>query len=82
MSDARTKAERSLAKDKRQGVVDQKPVHAKDKKHKKPYAVVGSIWMWKDFAIGHYFTLKDAEKALENYQKKALYSNLRIEGPK
>lgn len=82
MSDARTKAERSLAKDKRQGVVEQKPVHAKDKKHKKPYTILGTIWHWNDYSIGHYLTLKDAEKALENFQKKSLYSNLRIEGPK
>lgn len=80
MSDPRTKAERSLAKDIRQGVIDQRAgLGARAKKKK--YAIRGVWSMWGDrpVVVGRYASLKDAQKALEVASKKGYYSNLRIE---
>jgi hypothetical protein len=82
MSDPRAKAERSRAKDLRQGIVDQRPVSSKSSK-KKPW-VVRADWTvpWprdRETVIGRYAKLSDAEKAAESTRRKSYYTNVRIE---
>ncbi len=84
MSDPRAKAERSRAKDLRQGVVEQRPVSS-SKAKKKPWVLVGE-WAFlrlrpasKECVLGRFATKRDAEKALEAALKKPYYINLRIE---
>lgn len=79
MSNPRAKAERSKAKDIRQGIEEQRPVGGKSRKGAKPYKLVGSMWLWENAIFGRYKTLIQAEQALASYQKKRHYSNLRIE---
>lgn len=85
MSDPRAKAERSKAKDIRQGITEQRPVTA-NKQKKKPW-VVRADWETRWFAgrelvIGRYAKLSDAEKAAEATRKKSYYTNVRIEEEK
>lgn len=85
MSNPRAKAERSKAKDIRQGVTEQRPVSSKSQK-KKPW-VVRADWVlqWRDdfeVVIGRYAKLSDAEKAAEATRKKSYYTNVRIEEEK
>jgi hypothetical protein len=82
MSDSKFKAERSAAKNARQGVVEQRPTHgSKSHKGKKPYELRGTFWWFKDFSIGKYATLEDAEKSLATHLKRKSYNDLRIVGP-
>jgi len=83
VSDPRTKAERSLAKDIRQGVVEQRPVGSKGKSRgaAKPYAIKGSFFRWKEHVVGRYASLDDALKALSAYRRKALYHGIKLFGP-
>ncbi len=80
MSDPRTKAERSHAKDIRQGIVDQRPVTANKKKKKK--WIVRADWkiaVWRrETVIGRYATLDAATKAAAAAEK-SFYTNVRIE---
>lgn len=67
MSNPRAKAERSKAKDIRQGIEDQKPVSSKKAK-KKMYAIIcDMVFMQKlwqtNYTYGKYEKLKDAENA-------------------
>jgi hypothetical protein len=85
MSNPRAKAERSAAKDIRQGITEQRPVSVNSKKRLR-YKLVGDIefeysamFNRKDYCIGKYEKLSDAEKALKANQKKSYYKNLRIE---
>lgn len=85
MSNPRAKAERSKAKDIRQGITEQRPVTA-SKQKKKPW-VVRAMWEtrflpWRDVVIGRYAKLSDAEKAAEATRKKSYYTNVRIEEDK
>jgi len=82
MSNPRAKAERSKAKDLRQGIVEQRPVSSKSAK-KKPW-VVRADWVlrWtceRGIVIGRYAKHSDAEKAAEATRKKSYYTNVRIE---
>jgi hypothetical protein len=81
MSNARSKAEASHAKDIRQGIVEQTTIHVKNRKIVKPYKITGNIWLWEDCLVGRYRTLHDTELAFETYQRKATYTNLKIIGP-
>lgn len=85
MSNARAKAERSKAKDIRQGITEQRPVSSKSQK-KKPW-VVRADWApkWlsrREVVIGRYAKFGDAEKAAEAARKKSYYTNVRIEEEK
>ena len=82
MSNSRVKAESSAAKDARQGIVEQRPTSgSKSHKGKKPYHVRGTFFWFKDFSIGNFATLADAEKCLAVHLKRKNYSDLRIVGP-
>lgn len=73
------KPESAIVKDKRRGVIEQTPVHGK--KHiKRPYKIVGSIFMNHELTLGHYADKADAEKALATYQNKG-YAGVRIVNP-
>ena len=81
MSDPRTKAERSHAKDIRQGVVEQRPVTANKKKKKK--WIVRADWKiailhGRETVVGRYATLDAATKAAAAAEK-SFYTNVRIE---
>ena len=81
MSDPRAKAERSKAKDIRQGVIEQRPVSS-GKAKKKPWVLLGNwvlLRLRQDCVLGRYATKRHAEQALEAALKKPYYSNLRIE---
>mgnify|MGYP000095921433 CR=1 FL=1 len=79
MSDPRTKAERSKAKDIRQGVVEQRSVGSKgSRKMAKVFRLTGSIWHWNDRVIGKYTTLMSARKAYFSAKSKGLYRNLKL----
>lgn len=82
MSNPRAKAERSKAKDIRQGIAEQRPVSSKSQKKKQ--WLVRACWVLKwlddqEVVIGRYAKLSDAEKAAEATRKKAYYTNVRIE---
>lgn len=79
MSNARVKAERSKAKDIRQGIEEQRPVHAKSRKGAKPYRLVGDFYVWQNYVFGKYKTLAQAEQALATHSRRSNYANLRIE---
>lgn len=79
MSNARVKAERSKAKDIRQGIEEQRPVSSKSRKGAKPYRLVGDFYVWHDYTFGRYKTRAHAEQALATNSKKSMYNNLRIE---
>jgi hypothetical protein len=82
MSNARVKADSSAAKDARQGIVEQRPVSgSKSHKGKKPYQVRGTFWWWKDYSLGNFATLADAEKCVAAHLKRKNYNDLRIIGP-
>ena len=83
MSDPKTKAERSKAKDVRQGIVEQRPVSS-NKKKKLKYKIICELHLFRaitpDFCYGKYATLTDAENALKTIDKKfRYYVNPRIE---
>lgn len=82
MSNPRAKAERSKAKDLRQGITEQRPVTA-SKRKKKAYTLrVTMVWFNKQLArytVGNYATLRDAEKAAEAARKKSYYTEIIIE---
>lgn len=86
MSNPRAKAERSKAKDIRQGLVEQKPVTSNAKKKYK-YKVTAqyseSCLFWKHdkdrFHVGKYTSLTGAEQALKSLAKYKFYTDLRIE---
>jgi hypothetical protein len=87
MSDAQAKAERSKAKDIRQGVTEQKPLKGKSKK-KHTHRIVGEYaskfflnfdWLHGNQTIGKYSSLKAAQTALAALSKQSIYTNLRIE---
>lgn len=82
MSDPLTKAERSKEKDIRQGIVEQRPVSS-DKQKKKAYTLRATMpWFNNQLArvaLGHYATLRDAEKAKEAALKKPYYTEVEIE---
>lgn len=85
MSNPRAKAERSKAKDIRQGITEQRPVSSKSQKKKR--WVVRADWEtrilpWREIVIGRYAKLGDAEKAAEATRKKSYYTNVRIEEEK
>lgn len=85
MSNPRAKAERSKAKDIRQGITEQRAVSSKSPK-KKPW-VVRAEWVLRwlgnhEVVIGRYAKLSDAEKAAEATRKKRHYTNVRIEEDK
>jgi hypothetical protein len=75
------KSEAAAAKDARQGIVEQRPVSSKSHKGKKPYELRGKFFWLKDWSIGKFATLEDAEKSLAIHQKRKNYSDLRIIGP-
>lgn len=88
MSNARAKAERSHAKDLRQGVVEQRPVSSGDKKKKKKQWAVrvdyGGIFskMWGregGTVIGKYASRAAAEQAAKSAERHSFYTNVRIE---
>jgi hypothetical protein len=80
MSNSKSKYEPGVAKQMRQGIVEQRS-HIKNKHVKKPYKVVCTKWfLWTNFCLGHYVTLHDAEKAFANYHNKG-YTGLKIVGP-
>lgn len=84
MSDPRAKAERSKAKDIRQGITEQRPVSSKSQK-KKPWVVRANwagVFHWRETLIGRYAKLSDAEKAADAALKKSYYTNVRIEEEK
>lgn len=79
MSNGKSKYEPGVAKQMRQGIVEQRS-HIKNKHVKKPYKVVCTKWfLWTNFCLGHYVTLHDAEKAVANYQNKG-HTGLKIIG--
>lgn len=82
MSDPRAKAERSKAKDLRQGITEQRPVSA-SKAKKKPWtvrALFAPAWLGgRDVVIGRYAKQADAEKAAEAARKKSFYTSITIE---
>ena len=84
MSDARVKAERSKAKDIRQGILEQKPVSSNSKKKPK-YAVYADLVFThctlnrKNYCVGKYATMKAAEQAYQHALKVKYYSNVRIQ---
>jgi hypothetical protein len=79
MSNSKSKYEPGVAKQMRQGIVEQRS-HIKNKHVKRPYKVVCTKWfIWTNFCLGHYATLHDAEKALASYQHKG-YPDLKIIG--
>ena len=74
MSDPKTKAERSKAKDIRQGIIEQKPIKAKSKKNKpfSIFVVLNMPWLHgydldakKPFRYGRYSTREAADQALK-----------------
>lgn len=77
MSNKLIKAERSRAKDIRQGVIEQTPTPSKDRKGAKPYKIVGTF-MDRELTVGRYKTLAQAQEALHNMERKKLYFKLRI----
>lgn len=81
MSDPRTKAERSHAKDIRQGIVDQRPVSS-NKKKKKKWIVRAewkiAVWNRRETVVGRYASLDAATKAAAAAEK-SFYTNVRIE---
>lgn len=84
MSNPRAKAERSKAKDIRQGITEQRPVSSKSQK-KKPWVVRANwtgVFSHREVAIGRYAKFGDAEKAAEATRKKSYYTNVRIEEEK
>lgn len=82
MSNPWTKAERSLAKDIRQGVVEQRPALSKGKSRggSKPYSVTGKFFD-REFSLGRYATLDDAMKAVSARLRKSPYHGIRLFGP-
>lgn len=83
MSNQRSKAERSKAKDIRQGIVEQKPVSSNS--HKKAnyevlcdFQFMCSAFNRKDYRLGKFHKLSDAEKCKEAAEKKKYYINVRI----
>lgn len=83
MSNPRAKAERSKAKDIRQGIVEQRPVSTNSKK-KYNYEVLcdfcftNAAFNHKDYRLGKFHKLSDAEKCKEAAEKKKYYTNVRI----
>ena len=79
MSNSKSKYEPGVAKQMRQGIVEQRS-HIKNKHVKRPYKIVCTKWfILTNFCLGHYATLHDAEKALVSYQHKG-YPGLKIIG--
>lgn len=92
MSDAQAKAERSKAKDIRQGITEQKPLKGKAKKKKHTHRIVGEFaskslfnasfnpeWLQGTQTIGKYSSLQAAQTALAALSKQGIYTNLRTE---
>lgn len=83
MSNKRAKAERSAAKDIRQGITEQRPVSVNSKK-KPQYEVIcdivfmHSMFNRKDYRLGKFHKLSDAEKCAKAASKKGYYINVRI----
>lgn len=83
MSNPRTKAERSAAKDIRQGIIEQRPVSSNSKKKYKYEVLCDLVFRnvrmnQKDYRIGKFAKLADAEKCVESSKKKGYYQNIRI----
>lgn len=83
MSDPRAKAERSAAKDIRQGITEQRPVSSNSKKKYKYEVLCDLIFLYsainqKDYRIGKFAKLSDAEKCKTAAEKKSYYQNVRI----
>lgn len=84
MSNPRAKAERSAAKDVRQGITEQRPVSSKTKNRKYRYEVLCDLFFLnarmnhKDYRLGKFAKLSDAEKCAESAKRKRFYQNVRI----
>ena len=78
MSNPRAKAERSLAKDIRQGVVEQRPLKPKARSSKggKPWKLEWTVF-GRAFVSGSYKTQEQAEEAKARQERKGL-SGLRV----
>lgn len=84
MSNPRTKAERSAAKDIRQGITEQRPVSVNSKKKYKYEVICDIVFMHstfnrKDYRLGKFHKLSDAQKCKAAAEKKSYYQNVRIE---
>lgn len=83
MSNKRAKAERSKAKDIRQGLVEQRPVSSHEQKKKKWIVkgkwIIGFLSNERPVVIGRYAKESDALKALAAAQKKSYFTDLVIE---
>lgn len=81
MSNKRAKAERSAAKDIRQGITEQRPVSVNSKK-KPQYEVICDLYFMsmirEDCRLGKFHKLSDAEKCKAAAEKKGYYQNVRI----
>ena len=84
MSQAQAKAERSKAKDTRQGILEQRPVSSNSKKKNK-YVIyadlcfLSKIFNHKNVCVGKYATLRAAEQAYQHALKVKYYTNVRME---
>lgn len=83
MSNPRAKTERSKAKDIRQGVVEQQPLKPPSKKKDRYEVLCDLVFMntrmnHKDYRIGKFAKLSDAEKCVKASEKKKYYQNVRI----
>ena len=85
MSNPRAKAERSKAKDIRQGIKEQRPVNSGNKKKKHTHKLIGDygvpsgIFYCVDYCFGKYCNIRQAEEAFKSFSKKNYVNNLRIE---
>lgn len=81
MSNPRAKAERSAAKDIRQGITEQRPVSVNSKK-KPQYEVICDLYFMsmirEGCRLGKFHKLVDAEKCAKAASKKGYYVNVRI----
>lgn len=83
MSNPRAKSERSKAKDIRQGITEQRPVGSNQKK-KYNYEVLCDLCFMnvrlnhKDYRLGKFHKLSDAEKCKKAAEQKRYYTNVRI----